>query len=156
MYPRIKKVFIRATQDQVEIQRWYEESQARRGDEIAYELRREVDWSSRFATRGLETSYNGKFSSDGGILGVDFNWAKSVKKALEKKIIPKGFQKKKRRMIVNEEIITSQINAETGNAFIPWCNGQVIRGHGMGILVKFDGFRYLQAGSSKNYTVRPV
>ena len=57
-YPHVKTVFIRAIQDQNEIQRLYEESQARRGDEIAYELRREVDWSSRFATHGLETSYN--------------------------------------------------------------------------------------------------
>ena len=64
-HPQIKVVFIRAIKDQVEIQHLYQESQARRGDEIAYELRRDVDWSSKTATRGLKTSYNGKFSSDG-------------------------------------------------------------------------------------------
>ncbi len=77
MYPRIKKVFIRTTQDQVEIRRWYEESQEN-GAEIAYKLRREADLSSKMATRGIETSYNGKFASNGGILGDDYNWAKSV------------------------------------------------------------------------------
>ena len=35
MYPRSKKVFIQATQDQVAIRRWYEESQEN-GAEIAY------------------------------------------------------------------------------------------------------------------------
>ena len=87
MYPRIKKVFIQATQDQVEIRRWYEESQEN-GAEIAYELRREADLSSKMATRGIETSYNGKFSSDGGILGVDFNWAKSCTRGILEKMIP--------------------------------------------------------------------
>ena len=42
-------------------------------------------------------------------------------------------------MHVNEENIARE--AGTGIAFIPWCNGQVIRGHGKGVLVKFDGFR---------------
>jgi hypothetical protein len=87
MYPRIKKVFIQATQDQVEIRRWYEESQEN-GAEIAYELRREADLSSKMATRGIETSYNGKFSSDGGILGVDYNWAKSCTRGIVEKMIP--------------------------------------------------------------------
>ena len=85
---------------------------------------------------------NGKFSSDGGILGVDFNWAKSINKAYENKIIPQMFGSRNDGVRVNEENITSRINAETGNAFIPWCNGQVIRGHGRGVLVKFDGFRW--------------
>jgi hypothetical protein len=140
-------VFIRAIQNQDEIQRLYEESQARRGDEIAYERRREVDWSSRFATRGIEASHNGKFSGNGGILGEDFNWVKSIRKAWSNRFIPSR---------LNEENITSRMNAETGIAFIPWSNGQVIRGHGRGVLVKFDGFRYLHAGSSKNFTVMPV
>ena len=87
MYPRIKKVFIQATQDQVEIRRWYEESQEN-GAEIAYELRREADLSSKMATRGIETSYNGKFSSDGGTLGVDYNWAKSCTRGIVEKMIP--------------------------------------------------------------------
>ena len=87
MYPRIKKVFIQATQDQVEIWRWYEESQEN-GAEIAYELRREADLSSKMATRGIETSYNGKFSSDGGILRVDYNCAKSCTRGIVENMIP--------------------------------------------------------------------
>ncbi len=59
-------------------------------------------------------------------------------------------------MRVNEENIASRIDAGTGIAFIPWCNGQFIRGHGMGVLVKFDGFIYFQAGASKKLTVMPV
>jgi hypothetical protein len=149
-------VFIRAIQDRNEIQRLYEESQARRGDEIAYELRRDVDWSSKMATHGIESSYNGKFSSDGGILGVDFNWVKSIGQGWGKNYIPEFFGPRNDGVRVNEENITSRIDAETGIAFIPWCNGQVIRGRGRGVLVKFDGFRYLQAGSSKNITVMPV
>jgi hypothetical protein len=84
--------YIRAIpiQDQDEIQRLNEESQARRGDEITYELRREVDWSSKMATLGLETSYNGLFSSNGGILDVDFRWEKSVCKA-RSNLIPRYF-----------------------------------------------------------------
>ena len=56
-HPRVKTVFIRAIQNQDEIQRLYEESQERKGDEIAYQLRREVDMSSKYTTRGIETSY---------------------------------------------------------------------------------------------------
>jgi hypothetical protein len=134
----------------------YEESQARRGDEIAYELRREVDWSSKHATLGLKTSYNGTFSSDGGILGVDFNWAKSVRQAKLSHFIPQYFGSVNDKVHVNEVNISSRIHAETGIAFIPWCNGQVIHGHGKGVLVKFDGFNYLQLGSSKTFTVMPV
>ncbi len=62
----------------------------------------------------------------------------------------------KKDVLVNEENIAHISDAGTGFAFIPWCNGQVIRGHGKGVLVKFDGFRYLQAGSSKKFTVMPV
>ena len=58
-------------------------------------------------------------------------------------------------MRVQEDSITSRMDSETGIAFIPWCSGQAIRGRGRGVLVKFDGFRYLHAGSSKNYTVMP-
>ena len=154
--PRVKTVFIRAIQDQNEIQRLYEESQARRGDEIAYELRREVDWSSKHATLGLETSYNGTFSSDGGILGVDFRWAKSVRLARTSNFIPQYFGSRNDNVRVNEVNIKREMNAETGIAFIPWCNGQDIHGHGKGVLVKFDGFNYLQLGSSKTITVMPV
>ncbi len=50
-HPRVKTVFIRAIQNQDEIQRLYEESQERKGDEIAYQLRREVDMSSKYTTR---------------------------------------------------------------------------------------------------------
>ena len=149
-------MFIRAIQDQNEIQRLYEESQARRGDEIAYELRREVDWSSRMATLGIESSYNGKFSSDEGILGVDFNWEKSVRRACLSHFIPSYFGERKDGLRVNEVNIKCEMKAGTGITFIPWCNGQDIHGHGKGVLVKFDGFRYLQAGGSKKFTVMPV
>ena len=60
-------------------------------------------------------------------------------------------------MDVNEENITREMNTGTGITFIPWCNGQEISGHdGKGVLVKFDGFNYLQLGSSKTITVMPV
>ena len=92
-YPRMgMEVYIRAIiiqDDQGEIQGLYEESQARNGDAIAYELRREADMSSKFATRGLEMSYNGKFSSNGGIIDVDYHWAKSVRQARFEKRLPK-------------------------------------------------------------------
>ena len=74
-------MFVRAINDEHEIQRLHEESQARRGEEIAYELRREVNWSSKHATRGIEISYNGKFSSNGGILDVDYSRARSIREA---------------------------------------------------------------------------
>ena len=98
-------MFIRAIQDQHEIQRLYEESQARRGVEIAYELRREVDLSSKNATRGIETSYNGKFSSDGGILYEDYSWARSVKQAVLNKYVPQYFGLVIDNVRVNEENI---------------------------------------------------
>ena len=66
----------------------YEESQARNGDAIAYELRREADMLSNKATRGLEMSYNGKFSSNGGITDVDYHWVKSVSQARLEKRLP--------------------------------------------------------------------
>jgi hypothetical protein len=154
--PRVKTVFVRAIQDQDEIQRLYEESQARRGDEIAYELRREVDWSSKYATLGLETSYNGTFSSDGGILGVDFNWAKSCKQARLSCFVPGYFGPRNDNVRVTEDNIRREMNAETGITFIPWCNGQDISGQGKGVLVKFDGYKYLQFPASKTITVMPV
>ena len=122
-HPRIKTVFIRAIQDQHEIQLLYEESQARRGDEIAYELCREVDWSSKMATRGLETSYNGKFSSDGRIRDVDYSWAKSVRKAKLNKYVPQYFGSRNDGGLVNEENIDFEspcrMDTGTGIAFIP-------------------------------------
>jgi hypothetical protein len=150
MYPRIKKVFIRATQDQVEIRRWYEESQEN-GAEIAYELRREADLSSKLATRGIETSYNGKFSSDGGTLGVDYNWAKSCKRGIVEKMLPSYVGLQKNCVYVNEVNLSRLISdAGTGFAFIPWCNGQVIKGYeGKGVLVKFNGFVYIQFRSGE-------
>jgi hypothetical protein len=155
-HTRIKTVFIKAIKDRDEIQHLYQVSQARRGEEIAYKIRREFDWSSKYATRGLEISFNGKFSSDGGIQDVDFRWAKSVKKALSSCFIPKFFGPRKDNVLVNEENIKSRMSDKTGITFIPWCNGQVIREYGTGVLVKFDGFKYHQAGSSKKYTVMPV
>ena len=156
-HPRVKKVFVRAIQDQHEIQRLYEESQERRGEDIAYALRMEIDLSSHFSTRGIEASYNGKFSSDGGILDEDYSWARSVKQAAQvNKYVPQYFGPVKDGVRVNEENIASRIDAGTGIAFIPWCNGQFIRGHGMGVLVKFDGFIYLQVGASKKLAVMPV
>jgi len=42
-------------------------------------------------------------------------------------------------------------DAGNGYAFIQWCNGHVIKGYeGKGILVKFDGFVYIQPGSAEN------
>ena len=151
MHPRIKKVFIRATQAQVEIQRWYEESQEN-GAEIAYELRREADLSSKMAARGIETSYNGKFSSDGGILDVDYHWAKSITRGIIDKILPAFVGPRKNGVRVNEENIARLISdAGTGFALIQWCHGQVIKGkEGKGVLVKFNGFVYLQLGSGEN------
>jgi len=86
-------VFIRAIKDQDEIQHLYQESQARRGDEIAYELRRDVDWSSKTATRGhvdskLHIMVNFQVTDDGGIQDVDFRWAKSVKQVRLSHFIP--------------------------------------------------------------------
>ena len=153
MYPRIKKVFIQATQDQVAIRRWYEESQEN-GAEIAYELRREADLSSKMATRGIETSYNGKFSSDRGILGVDYNWAKSCTRGIVEKMILSYVGPKKNGVNVNEVNLARLISdAGTGFAFIQWCNGQVIKGYeGKDVLVKFNGFVYIQLGSAENRT----
>ena len=149
-------MFIRAIQDQHEIQRLYEESQARRGVEIAYELRREVDLSSKNGTRGIETSYNGKFLSDGGILYEDYSWARSVKQAVLNKYVPQYFGLVIDGVRVNKENIARKSDAETEHAFIPWCNGQVIREHGRGVLVKFNGFIYILLGGSKKHTVIPV
>ena len=151
-------MFIRAIRDQDEIQRLYEESQARKGDEIAYELRKEVDLSSVHATRGIEISYNGKFSSNGGILDVDFHWTKSVRTALVKKYVPQYIGSRIDGVRVTEDNIASRLHAETEHAFIPWCNGLDIRGHGRGVLVKFDGFIYHQVGSESKskLTVIPV
>ena len=151
MYPRIKKVFIRATQDQVEIRRWYEESQENDGADIAYELRREADLSSKMATRGIETSYNGKFSSDGGTLGVDYNWAKSCRRAMLEKMLPHYVGLRSNGVNVNEVNLSRLISdAGTGFAFIQWCNGRVIKGYeGKGVLVKFNGFVYIQLRSGE-------
>ena len=155
-HPRVKTVFIRAFQNQDEIQRLYEESQARRGDEIAYELRREVDLSSKHATRGIETSYNGKFSSNRGILDEDYSWARSVKQAILNNYVPQYIGSRIDGVRVNVDNIASRFHTETEHAFIPWCNGLVVRGHGRGVLVKFDGFIYQQVGGSKKLTAMPV
>ncbi len=78
-------MFIQAIQDQDEILCLHEESQdrSRRGDEIAYKLCREGDWSSPLVTHGLlEASFSGNFSSNRGVLCVDFHWEKSVLNSL--------------------------------------------------------------------------
>ena len=86
---------------------------------------------------------NFQVTDDGGIQDVDFRWAKSVKQVRLSHFIPMYFGQQKDGVNINEKNITSQIHAETGIAFIPWCHGRVIRGHGKGVLVKFDGFKYL-------------
>ena len=57
-------------------------------------------------------------------------------------------------VLFNEQTLTPLIDAGNGIAFIPWCSGRIIRGHGKGILVKFDGFMYLN--TSKTFAVMPV
>jgi len=148
-YPRMgMEIYIRAfiiQDDQGEIQGLYEESQARNGDAIAYELRREADMSSKFATRGLEMSYNGKFSSNGGIIDDDYHWAKSVNQARLEKRLPRFMGPRSNGVYVNEPNIAHRMDAVTGILFIPWCNGQVIQGYeGKGVLIKNDGYIYLQ------------
>ena len=89
---------------------------------------------------------------------MDFHWAISVSSAIRKKYIPTFFGKKEDGVRVNEDNIASRLHAETERAFIPWCNGQEVRGHGRGILVKFDGFIYTYWTKPKNhkYTSRVI
>jgi hypothetical protein len=155
-HPRVGRVFIKVIKNEQEILRLYEETQARRGEDIAYSLRREVDFSSRNCSRGIEVSYNGNFSSDGGILDVDYSWARSCTYARRvSKIAPHGVGSK--GVDFSEKNIRSLIDAGNGvYAFIPWNSdrGRIIRGHGKGILVKFEGFMYQKKGSF--YKVTPV
>ena len=148
-------MFLKAIQDEHEIQRLHKESQARRREEIAYELRREVDWSSKHATRGIEISFNSKFSSNGGILDEDYSRTRSIREAkFVFKIAPAYIGSRKDNVLFNGGILTRLIDAGNGIAFIPWCSGRIIRGHGKGILVKFDRFMYLN--TSKTFAVMPV
>jgi hypothetical protein len=157
-HPRIGKVFIKVIKNEQEILRLYEESQARRGEDIAYSLCREVDYSSNNCSRGIELLYNGKFSSDGGILDVDYSWARSCRYArFVSKIAPHYIGMNSKGVHFSEKNIRSLIDAGNGvYAFIPWDSdrGRIIRGHGKGILVKFDGFMYQKKGSF--YKVTPV
>lgn len=61
---------------------------------------------------------------------------------------------KKNGVYVNEVNLKRLISyAGTGFAFIQWCNGQVIKGYeGQGVIVKFNGFVYIQLGSAENRT----
>ena len=91
----------------------------------------------------------GKFSSVGGVQGVDFR--KSYARLDCQILFPDflGHGKMALYDVVDEENIAERSDAGTGITFIPWCNGP-IWGHDIGVLVQFYGFRYHQAGSSKN------
>jgi hypothetical protein len=113
---------------------------------------------SNKATRGLEMSYNGKFSSNGGITDVDYHWVKSVSQARLEKRLPKFIGPRKNGVNVNEPNIAHRMDAVTGILFIPWCNGQVIQGYeGKGVLIKNDGYIYLQLnGDDSKIRVIPI
>lgn len=102
--------------------------------------------------------HNGKFSSNGGIIDVDYHWVKSVSQARLEKRLPKFIGPQKNGVNVNEPNIAHRMDAVTGILFIPWCNGQVIQGYeGKGVLIKNDGYIYLQLnGDDSKIRVIPI
>jgi hypothetical protein len=142
-HPRVKKVFLKAFQsykDENELNLLFQQAEERGGDDISFNLRKEVDLLN--ASPGVFVSNNGKFAEQGGVLGVDYSSHSSIRSATRDKFINYNWGKKPNQKSITEKIIRENVN-ERGECFIPWSRGGLIAGYEKrGTLVKFNGYMY--------------
>ena len=142
-YPhnRVEKVFIKAFKsydDEEEIDLLFQQAEERGGSEISYKLRKEVDLKN--ASPGVFVTKNGKFAEQGGVLGKDFFYFNSIRKARDGKMINGNWGTRSNKKTITNQIIKENMNSR-GECFIPWSSGGCIAGHEItGSLIKFSGF----------------
>jgi hypothetical protein len=144
---RVKKVFIKGFKlpgDEKELNLLFQHAEERRGEDIAYKLRKEVDLMH--ANPGVLVSNNGKFAEKGGVLGVDYFSRSSLRLARIDKLINGNWGKRPNQKSITEKIIRENMN-DHGECFIPWTRGGFILGRmEKGTIIKFDGYMYAHTG----------
>ena len=119
----------------------------RGGGDISYKLRKEVDLKN--ASPGVFVSKNGKFTEQGGVLGVDFINCTSIREAYTDNLINRNWGKRPNQRMITNKIINENMD-DRGECFIPWWRGGWITGHEVtGTLIKFSGYVHTRGNDSK-------
>ena len=128
----------KSNEDEEEIELLFQQAEERGGEEISFKLRKEVDLKN--ASPGVLVTKNGKFAEQGGVLGKDFFYFNSIRKARDGKIINGNWGTRSNKKTITNQIIKENMNSR-GECFIPWSSGGCIAGHEItGSLIKFSGF----------------